>query len=55
MHLEDDVLVLVIDPIVGDDVADELADQPLRIRVGVADAQRGVGVVLVRVAGHRSA
>ena len=54
VHLEDDVLVLVVDPFVGDDRADELADQPLRIGVDVADAQRGIGVVVVRVEGHRS-
>ena len=51
MHLEDDVLVFVVDPVVGDDGADELADQALRIGVSVADAQRGIGVFGVRVEG----
>ena len=54
MHLEDDVLVFVVDPVVGDDRADELAHQPLRIGVDVADPQRGIGVVAVRVERHRS-
>ena len=50
MHLEDDVLVFVVDPVVGDDVADELAHEPLRIGVDVADPQGGIGVVVVRSA-----
>ena len=52
MHLQDQVLVFVVDPIVGDDGADELAHQPLRIGVGVADPQRGIGVVVGRFKRH---
>ncbi len=52
MDLENKVLVLVVDLIVGNDLADELADLPLRIGVGVADAQCGIGVLAVRIGGH---
>ena len=44
VHLEHDVLVFFVDRMVGDDGADELADQPLRIGIDVAGPQRGIGV-----------
>src|SRR5215468_5034972 len=54
MHLEDEVLVFLVDPIVGDDLADKLAHQPRRIGVGIADAQGRVRVVGVWIGHHWS-
>ena len=48
MNLQDDVLVFLIDPFVGYDGPDELADQPLGISVRVTDPERGVRILVGR-------
>ncbi len=52
MHVQDQVLVLFVHPVVGNDRANELADPPLRIGIGIADAKRGRGVIPGEVQGH---
>jgi hypothetical protein len=52
MNLQDDVLVFPIDPLVGHHRADEFADQPLGISVGISDPERGIRVLVRRLKRH---
>jgi hypothetical protein len=52
MHFKGQVLIFLVDPIVGYDGPDKFTDQPLRIGVRVTDPKGRIGIFLARVGMH---